>query len=359
MAKEETNRNIEKSSSEAGDNKGIFISISSCLAAFFILFIYSRDVPANGSIFLGPDLYNFASVVLFAFFASVILFFIGIKKGFFSKNKEANPLKLIRYIQLPFSNKKYVLIFVISSIAYFIFFGFLSNLFIIFNPDNTVFTLIPSIFGPAVNNSHVHNHNSMKGSMDSVSPSHHQQQQMEDQQPSNFQNNDQNTMVMPSSNSTNNADNFESEKSISYPYYRLIVCCNSVGYVPMMTLSISQFFSILIIPLNVLLGAIISTLVGINVSLNIFLLRTYKLKPVLTKRGLLSGLGMSSGLLIGCPTCAGSVIYSIAGFSSLVTFSSLISYQLIFISISIPILIASVFVLTKLLQKREMNACAL
>ena len=34
----------------------------------------------------------------------------------------------------------------------------------------------------------------------------------------------------------------------------------------------------------------------------------------LSKRNFFSFLGMSSGLFVGCPTCAGSFFYSLAGF---------------------------------------------
>lgn len=342
---------MKKSYSNSRNQKGIFISIVSCLAAFFILFIYSREVPAGGSIFLSHSLYNFAILTLFSFFVCIILFIIGLKKAFFSdNNQETDPSKLVQYIQLPFKNKKYILLFTISSVAYFTFFGFVSNIFIIFNQDNSVFSLIPSMFGPGAN-PHSHNHNSLSDSKGSIP-----QEQPMHQQSSQSSIHDQNEMEM--SSNEKNVDASESIPSLSYPYYRLIICCNIIGYVPMLTLAVSHSFSILIIPLNILLGVIISTLVGFSLSLNIFLLRTIKIKSTsLTKRSLLSSFGMSSGLLIGCPTCAGSLIYSIAGFSSLVTFSSLISYQLFFISISIPLLLASVIVLAKLLQKRDMETC--
>jgi hypothetical protein len=77
----------------------------------------------------------------------------------------------------------------------------------------------------------------------------------------------------------------------------------------------------------------------------------------LSKRNFLSFFGISSGLFIGCPTCAGSFFYSLAGFSSLITFSFLSVYQIIFVFISIPLLMLSTIYMAKLLQKEYLESC--
>ena len=78
-----------------------------------------------------------------------------------------------------------------------------------------------------------------------------------------------------------------------------------------------------------------------------------------SKRNFFSYVGISSGLFVGCPTCAGSFFYSLAGFSSLITFSYLSFYQIIFVIISIPLLIFSIIVMAKLLQKKYLDSCKL
>ena len=139
---------------------------------------------------------------------------------------------------------------------------------------------------------------------------------------------------------------------ISYPSYRLIICCNNFGYVPMLTILINSNISFLLIPLNLFLGIIISLLVGLNISYNIFLIKRLKVNNKnFSKGNLLGGLGISSGFLVGCPTCAGSLLYTLIGFSSLVTFSSLSLYQTFFIVISIPALIISLLVIAKFSRK--------
>jgi NADH:ubiquinone oxidoreductase subunit 6 (subunit J) len=77
----------------------------------------------------------------------------------------------------------------------------------------------------------------------------------------------------------------------------------------------------------------------------------------LTKKNFYGLLGMSSGLFVGCPTCAGSFFYSLAGFSSLITFSALSLYQIVFIIISVPLLILSVIAMAKLSQKKFLDSC--
>ena len=107
---------------------------------------------------------------------------------------------------------------------------------------------------------------------------------------------------------------------INYPSYNLIICCNSIGYVPMMILSVNSTFSFCLIPMNFLLGLIISILVGLNMTFNLYIIKQIR-SIKLSRRNLLGSVGISSGLFVGCPTCAGSFFYSIAGFSSLITFS--------------------------------------
>jgi hypothetical protein len=70
-------------------------------------------------------------------------------------------------------------------------------------------------------------------------------------------------------------------------------------------------------------------------------------------------LGISAGLFVGCPTCTGSLFYSLVGFSSLVLFTSLNFYQTIFVVISIPMLFISLLMMMKMLQKSYIDSCKL
>jgi len=300
--------------------KGIYLSLFSGLSLLLVFYFYSINTSPGITIFINQSLYYFAEIVLFVFFVCIFFIIVGIKMAFFSKKFfEENPSKLIHHIQFPLQFKLYKNIFLITTIIYFVFFGFLSNFFIIFNNDGTVFSLFPSML---------------------------QQQQ---QKHGNMDMAKDDAMNMPKESSMDIAKNI-------YPKYNLIICCNSLGYVPMLIVGINNNFSFLLIPLNFLLGLIISILVGFNMTINSYLLKQIK-SMQLSKKNFFGFLGMSSGLFVGCPTCAGSFFYSLAGFSSIITFSYLGLYQILFIAITIPILIISIITMAKMLFKNYLSSC--
>ena len=297
--------------------KGLYLSILSGISLFLIFYIYSRNTAPENAVYINQTLYNFALSVFISFFVFISVFLIGIKKSFFPRNtSESNPSTLMYHVQSALKSKKNKILFLFITLGYFVFFAFLSNIFIYFNADGTVFSLFskPSNGSTSLNNS---------------------------------------------SNSSNLNDNDTSNlKYYSFPKSNLIICCNSIGYVPMLILSINSTFSILLIPINFLLGVVISILVGFNITFNIYLIRQIK-RLNLSRRNFFSMFGISSGLLIGCPTCAGSFFYSLAGFSSLITFSFLSVYQIIFIFISIPLLILSIMFMARLLRKTYLESCSI
>jgi hypothetical protein len=164
-----------------------------------------------------------------------------------------------------------------------------------------------------------------------------------------------NNMDMERESSKGSVDS-PAPKFSKFPDYQLIICCNYIGYMPMLILKLSPNFSVLLIPLNLLIGVTISVLVGLNVTLNLFILARYN-PAMISRKNFLGALGISTGLFVGCPTCTGSLFYSIAGFSSLVLFTSLNLYQILFVVISIPLLLASLILMTKMLQGMYINSC--
>jgi hypothetical protein len=141
------------------------------------------------------------------------------------------------------------------------------------------------------------------------------------------------------------ADVSFTERGIEVPSLDLIPCCGAVGYMPMLTIYITDHFLILIIPLNVILATIVSLLVGFNVALSIY---TFRMKKLLqTKTSLAAGIGATSGLFVGCPTCAGSLISALLGIGIAgaggTSASVLAPFQTLFIAASIPPLIVAPF----------------
>lgn len=135
------------------------------------------------------------------------------------------------------------------------------------------------------------------------------------------------------------------ERGIEVPSLDLIPCCGAVGYMPMLTIYITDHFLILIIPLNVILATIVSLLVGFNVALSIYAFRMKKLLQ--TKTSLAAGIGATSGLFVGCPTCAGSLISALLGIGVAgaggTSASVLAPFQTLFIAASIPALVVAPF----------------
>ena len=141
------------------------------------------------------------------------------------------------------------------------------------------------------------------------------------------------------------ADVSFTEKGIEVPSLDLIPCCGAVGYMPMLTIYITDHFLILIIPLNVILATIVSLLVGFNVALSVFAFRMKK--SLQTKTSLAAGIGATSGLFVGCPTCAGSLISALLGIGVAgaggTSASVLAPFQTLFIAASIPALVVAPF----------------
>jgi len=141
------------------------------------------------------------------------------------------------------------------------------------------------------------------------------------------------------------ADVSFTEKGIKVPSFDLIPCCAAPGYMPMFTVYITNHFLILIIPINVILATIVSLLVGFNVALSVFAFRLKK--SLQTKTSLAAGIGATSGLFVGCPTCAGSLISALLGIGVAgaggTSASVLAPFQTLFIAASIPALVVAPF----------------
>jgi hypothetical protein len=153
------------------------------------------------------------------------------------------------------------------------------------------------------------------------------------------------------------ADVSFTEREIEVPSLDLIPCCAAPGYMPMVTLYITDHFLILIIPLNVILATIVSLLVGFNVALSIFAFRLKK--SLQTKTSLAAGIGATSGLFVGCPTCAGSLISALLGIGIAgaggTSASVLAPFQTLFIAASIPALVVAPFLIARSI--RSASSC--
>jgi hypothetical protein len=145
------------------------------------------------------------------------------------------------------------------------------------------------------------------------------------------------------------------EKGIPVPSAELIQCCGAPGYMPMLTVYFTDHFLLLVIPVNVILAAVVSIMVGFNVALSI---HAYRLrKAVQAKTSLVGGIGAATGLFVGCPTCAGSMVSAILGLGVVgagAGASALAPFQTAFIAASIPALAIAPFLLARSIRSVSM-----
>lgn len=147
-------------------------------------------------------------------------------------------------------------------------------------------------------------------------------------------------------------ENFAQEYFIQVPSAVLAVCCGSAGLVPVLTVFVTNHLGLLVIPANILILAVVSTLVGLNTTL---IVCQYHNRPRHTSGRWLLGLGAFTGLFTACPTCAGLFFSAVVvglGSSALVI---LPSSQVYFVMGTILLLIAGVYFSTRVLGKAVLD----
>lgn len=123
-----------------------------------------------------------------------------------------------------------------------------------------------------------------------------------------------------------------------------VVCCGSVGSTPTIIGYVAQaHFGLQLLPFDLLFAVVIPILVGLNAAVASHSLRS---RAVRGNVGLVGSLGALVGVFTGCPTCAGLSLVSAAGGLGASTFAiALAPYQMLFVVVSIPVLVASPLVI--------------
>jgi len=151
---------------------------------------------------------------------------------------------------------------------------------------------------------------------------------------------------------------------VTIPSWKMTPCCNAPGFVPMFTAYLSDNLIIFIIPVNLVLAVILSTLVGLNIALAVYMFQN-RAKKMDNKSDILysGGIGgATTGLLTACPICAGTFFSMIVGLvvgassasavAGVVTATTTLApFQMLFILISIPTLLISPYLTIKSLKK--------
>jgi hypothetical protein len=147
------------------------------------------------------------------------------------------------------------------------------------------------------------------------------------------------------------------------PSWIITPCCNLPGLVPTFTAYLSDNLIIFIIPINLILTVILSTLVSVNITLALYMFQNSRSKNT-ANNSCFSGIGVAMGLFTACPTCAGTFFSTITGVITAGTSSALATagatsaiapFQVLFIMISISVLLVSPYLTIKGAKKNHMH----
>ena len=141
------------------------------------------------------------------------------------------------------------------------------------------------------------------------------------------------------------------EQGILVPSFNIVPCCNIPGYVPMFTAYLTDHFLVLLIPINIILAITVSVLVGFNFALSVYTLKLTRMSK--NKVSFMQSIGLTGGLFVGCPTCAGSIFSTLLGFSAGTTIAALALFQTLFIAITVPALIITPLLIIHKIRRKS------
>lgn len=135
---------------------------------------------------------------------------------------------------------------------------------------------------------------------------------------------------------------FSYHYNVEVPGVEIAPCCDAPGYMPKILVYVTENVGLQVIPINMVLQVTVSYLVGLNA---VIAVRAYSSSH--RRRGL-GGVGAVTGLFIACPTCAGSALSIFLGTAgSIVLTAALVQLQTLLIAVTIPVLLATPFLLTR------------
>jgi hypothetical protein len=136
-----------------------------------------------------------------------------------------------------------------------------------------------------------------------------------------------------------------------------------MGYVPTMSIYITDNLGIFIIPLNLIIALVVSALVGLNSIISIYALfnRHNKNKFSFTNAAtssssFLGALGATTSLFVICPTCTSLYIFTaIAGGLTPSIAAFTVTYYNLFMMVSIPLLLCTPILTALSIKKMNIN----
>jgi hypothetical protein len=135
-------------------------------------------------------------------------------------------------------------------------------------------------------------------------------------------------------------------------------CCGSPGTVPELVVYLvpQWHLALQILPVDALFAFVIPILVGFNLAVAAHALRNRILR---SNTGWLGPVGIMAGLFTACPTCAGVFLAgTFGGLGATALAVALAPYQLLFVALCVPVLVASPFVVARYAGRAAFAACA-
>jgi hypothetical protein len=151
---------------------------------------------------------------------------------------------------------------------------------------------------------------------------------------------------------------FQTIYGVSSPTWVAAACCGSPGTVPALIVYLlpQAHLALQILPLDALFALVVPMLVGLNVTMAAHAFRN---KALRSNTGWLGSIGLLAGLFTGCPTCAGLFLAgAVGGFGATSLAVALAPYQILFVLVSIPLLLASPIIMATYSKKVMRAACA-
>jgi hypothetical protein len=153
--------------------------------------------------------------------------------------------------------------------------------------------------------------------------------------------------------------NFAAAYGITGTTWNAAACCGAPGTVPALIVYLipQAHLALQILPLDALFAVLVPVLVGLNVAVASHSIRNKVLRG---NTGWLGSIGLLAGLFTGCPTCAGLFLAgAVGGFGATTLAVALAPYQLLFVVLSIPLLLASPLIVASYSRKAMRAACAI
>jgi hypothetical protein len=153
--------------------------------------------------------------------------------------------------------------------------------------------------------------------------------------------------------------NFSITYGVTAPTWYSATCCGAWGTVPALIFYIAPQFHLAFqfIPLNALFVILLPILVGANVAVAAYSLRSRG--PGASAKWI-GSVGAVVGFFTGCPTCAGLFFASaFAGLGGPSIAVALAPFQSVFVAVSIPLLLATPVVTAVILRRSMYAACRL